>query len=179
MGLPGFRQHLFLASLITLGIAVPSGGATENPSQGPQVAARVVSFLVPPPKGTLTAAIVYNPADPSSASEAASIERDLRGDLKVGSFRLAPKRVVVNALNGLAGAKVAFVTRGVNYAEVAAAAAPLSILTISFDPACAKAGRCIVSIAVARKVEITVSRAARKASNVTFNSAFMMLVKEI
>ena len=87
--------------------------------------------------------------------------------------------MVVNALNGLAGAKVAFVTRGVNYAEVAAAAAPLSILTISFDPACAKAGRCIVSIAVARKVEITVSRAARKASNVTFNSAFMMLVKEI
>ena len=85
----------------------------------------------------------------------------------------------MSALNQLNGAKVAFVTKGTNYRGVAAAAVPLSILTVSSDPACARAGYCVVTITSTSRVQITVSKAAAKGSRLRFSSGFLMLIKEI
>lgn len=79
----------------------------------------------------------------------------------------------------MTGAKVAFVTRGTDYQEIASATARRSILTISSDPACARAGYCVVAVSSSPKVQIIVSKVASKAAKVKFGAAFLMLVKEV
>jgi hypothetical protein len=143
------------------------------------VAARVASFLQPALEGQVTAAIIYRPGDAASEREARAIERALGGGLMVGSITLRPRRVATTALGELAGARVAFVTTGTDYREIAAATAPRSILTISSDPACTRAAQCVVTISTTSRVQITVSRAAVKAAKLKFSSAFLMLIKEI
>jgi hypothetical protein len=144
-----------------------------------QVAGRIATFLQPSLSGQVTAAIVYQPGDPLSEGEARTIEHALGSGLVVGSLRLTPRRVSMSALDQLSGVRVAFVTKGTNYRGIAAAAAPLSILTISSDPACAQAGYCVVSIVSTSRVQITVSRAAASAARLRFSSGFLMLIKEI
>ncbi len=143
------------------------------------VATRVISFLQPPPSGTILAAIIYEPGNAASEAEAASIER--AGTLSTGKGVVKLKRVPVNALGGLAGMRVAFVTGGLreDQAQIAAATSRQSILTVTSDISCVEAGRCVVAISSSPRVQITVSRAASKAANIQFGSAFLMLVKEI
>ncbi len=170
------RQSIGAVGVIAaLGLAAPLAAADLNLP----VATRVISFLQPAPTGTIPAAIVYEPGNAASEAEAASIER--AGTLSTGKGTLKLKRVAANALGGLAGVRVAFVTSGLRDAEgqIAAAAARQSILTIGSDLACAQAGHCVVAISNAAHVQITVSRAAAKAANIQFGSAFLMLVKEI
>ena len=157
------------------GIAPPMAAADLNLP----VATRVVSFLQPAPNGSISAAIIYQPGNAASEAEAASIER--AGPLIAGKGTLRLKRVPANALGQLAGVRVAFVTSGLREAEgqIAAAAARQSILTITSDLACVQAGHCTVAISTTPRVQITVSRAAAKAANIQFGSAFLMLVKEI
>jgi hypothetical protein len=99
--------------------------------------------------------------------------------LVVGALTLKPRMVASNALGQLAGAKLAFVTRGTNYKAIAAAAAPRSILTIGSDPACALAGHCVMAIDSKARVQIMVSQAASRAARLEFKSSFLMLIKEI
>src|SRR3546814_5927274 len=115
----------------------------------------------------------------SDLSEARTIERALGGGLAVGSIVLKPKRVSSNALDELAGAKVAFVTKGTNYREIASETARRSILTISSDTACTRAGHCVATISSRPRIQIVISRAASAAARLRFSSGFIMLVKEI
>jgi len=158
-----------------LGLASPMAAADLNLP----VATRVISFLQPAPSGTIPAAIIYEPGNAASEAEAASIEHG--GTLVAGKGTLRLKRVAANALGGLAGVHVAFVTTGLREAQgqIAAAAARQSILTITSDVGCVEAAHCVVAISSSPRVQITVSRAASKAANIQFGSAFLMLVKEI
>jgi len=165
------------AALIT---AVASGAAsTPRVDNIVQVGARVTTFMQPRLSGQVIAAIIYESGNAASEAEARAIERAIGTGMLVGSARLMPRRVSSSALQGLAGARLAFVTRGANYRAIATATAPRSILTISSDPACAQAGYCVVAISAAPRVQITVSRAASRAANLRFNSSFLMLVREI
>lgn len=161
--------------IAAFGLAAPMGAADLNVP----VATRVISFLQPAPSGAIPAAIIYAPGNAASEAEAASIER--AGPLIAGKGTLRLKRVAANALGQLAGVRVAFVTTGLRDAEgqIAAAAARQSILTITSDLGCVQAGHCAVAISTTPRVQITVSRAAAKAANIQFGSAFLMLVKEI
>jgi len=158
-----------------LGLAMPLAAADLNLP----VATRVISFLQPAPSGMIPAAIVYEPGNAASEAEAASIER--AGPLVAGKGTLRLKRVAVGALGGLAGVRIAFVTAGLRdqQGQIGAAAARQSILTITSDLACVQAAHCSVAISSSPRVQITVSRAAAKAANIQFGSAFLMLVKEI
>lgn len=158
-----------------LALALPAVAADFNLP----VASRVISFLQPPPSGAISAAIIFEPGNAVSEAEAAAIER--AGPLSTGKGTIHFKRVSVGALGGLAGVRVAFVTSGLrdSQAQIAAATARLSILTITSDLSCVQAARCIVGISGAPRVQITVNRAASKAANIQFGSAFLMLVKEI
>lgn len=164
----------FAIAAMTTGVA-----SAQMADNAVQVAVRVVSFLQPAPTGTVTAAIIYQPGDAASENEARAIERALGAGHVVGSMRLKPKKVAMGALGELAGARVAFVTRGTDYREIASATAARSILTISSDPACTRAGYCVVTISSAPKVQIIVSKAASKAAKLRFSSGFLMLIKEI
>ncbi len=145
------------------------------------VAARVLSFIQPAPAGAITAVILFNPGDPASEAEAASIERSVAGGMTIGKAVLRVRRVSANQLGGLAGASVAFVTSGLRdrQADIAAVAQKGSILTITSDIGCVQAGRCAVAVSSTPKVQITVNRAACQAAHIQFGSAFLMLVKEV
>lgn len=145
------------------------------------VAARVISFVQPTPAGLIPVAIVYQPGNAASEAEAAEIERALPGGLIVGRATLRMRRVSVNELDQLGGAKAAFVTTGLRafQEEIAAQAAPRSILTITTDDACVRSARCVVGISSKMRTQITVSKAAATRSRIRFGSAFLMLVKEI
>lgn len=144
-----------------------------------EVGGRVASFLQPKLAGPVTAAIIYEPGDEVSEREARTIERELAVGGKVGALSLRPRRVSANALGDLAGVKIAFVTRGTNYRQIAAAVAARSILTISSDLACTRAGFCAVAIQSSPRVQIYVSREACAAARLRFSAAFLMLVREI
>lgn len=170
------RKYLGTVGIIaSFGLAFPVASAELNLP----VAARVISFLQPPPGGSIPVAIIYEPGNAGSEADAASIER--AGSVAAGKGTLRLKRVPVSALGGLSGMRVAFVTAGLRDAggQIAAAAARQSILTITSDLGCVQAAHCVVAISSAPRVQITVSRAASKAANIRFGSAFLMLVKEI
>ena len=145
------------------------------------VAVRVLSFLQPPPSGVTSVAIVFEPGNAVSEGDAAALERTIGNGMPAGKATMRTRRVPVGALSGLAGARAAFVTNGLRdeQAQVATAAARLSLVTITADIACVQAGRCVVGISTTPRVQITVNRAAAKAANIHFGSAFLMLVKEI
>lgn len=144
-----------------------------------QVAIRAISFLKPSLTGTVTVAIIYEPGDADSEKEARAIERSLASSHSFGSMSLRPKRVSANSLEQLSGSKIAFVTKGTNYRQIAAVSSSRSILTISFDPACTRAGQCVLMVGSQPKVQIVVSRSAAAAARLRFNSSFLMLIKEI
>lgn len=177
--MPRARFSWPYVALIAAGATTAQLAPAQMTSNNVLAGARALSFLQPALSGSVTAAIVYQPGDASSEAEAQAIDHALGGGLVIGSLTLKPKKISADALGGLAGAKVAFVTRAANYRQVASAAAQHSIITISSDPACAKAGLCVVSISSGPKVQIIVSKAACNASKVKFGAAFLMLVKEI
>jgi len=177
--LPRARFSWPYAALIAAGATTAQLAPAQMTSKNVLVGARALSFLQPALSGSVTAAIVYQPGDAGSEAEAQAIERALGSGLVIGSLRLKPKKVSADALGSLAGAKVAFVTRGTNYRQVASVATQRSIITISSDPGCAQAGLCVISISSRPKVQIVVSKAACNASKVKFGAAFLMLVKEI
>jgi hypothetical protein len=170
-------NFIFLAAII-------SGAATTDTRAQAgedtiQVAARSISFLRPALSGPVTAAIIYQPGDPGSEREARTIEQSLARNGRIGSISLTPRRVASDTLDGLAGAKVAFVTHGTDYRQVGRAAAARSILTISFDMACVRDGQCVLAISSRPAVQIIISKAATTAAKLKFSSGFLMLIKEI
>lgn len=171
-------RFCYLASAIVIAEMLAGTASAQKADNAVQVAARVATFLQPALSGPVTAAILYQPGSQVSENEARAIERALGGGLVIGALKLRPKRVAADALGGLAGAKVAFVTTGVNYRAIATATASRSILTISSDLACTQAGHCVVTITPGRKVQIVVSKAASRAAKLRFNSGFLMLIKE-
>lgn len=171
-------RWVFVAS-VTAGVMTTQPAAGQMTPRNVLVGARVLPFLQPALSGSVTAAIIYQPGDVNSESEAQAIQQALGSGLAIGSLTLRPRTVPADALGALAGAKVAFVTRGINSRLIAAATAQRSIITISSDPTCAQMGLCVVSISSGSKVQIIVSKAACAASKIKFGSAFLMLVKEI
>lgn len=169
----------FLGALIAM-ISLPASVSfAQTGTDTIQVAVRAISFLKPPLSGSVTAAIVYEPGNADSEREARAIERSLAATRQNGPVALKIKRVSSASLEQLSGTRVAFVTRGTNYRQVAAAAAARSILTISFDRSCASAGHCVLAVSSRPKVQIIVSKPAATAARLRFNSSFLMLVKEI
>ena len=165
-----------LGGLVLLALPWPVGAELNV-----QIAARVVSFLQPPPNGAVQTAIVFEPGNAVSEADATSIERAIGGGVAAGRASIRTRRVPIGALGTLGNYRAAFVTTGLRdeQAGIAAAAARGSVVTITSDQACVQAGRCVVGISSTPRVQITVSRAAARAANVRFGSAFLMLVKEI
>jgi len=145
-----------------------------------QISARAVAFMADGPTGDVPTAIVYDPANAASKAEADSIQAIMAGGIKAGKASLKPKLVGTDALGGLSGTKVAFVTGGIGnqHQAIFSEASAQKILTVSTDMGCVDSGKCIVGIASKPKVEIIISKAARDATGIGFKSAFLMMVKE-
>lgn len=168
-------MRVFFLATATIGaasLAAPCGAELNMP-----VATRVISFLQLPPSGPIQTAIIFSPGNADSVAEAAAIERAIGA----GKGRLRVKRIAVGALGSLPGTQVAFVTTGLRAEqdEIAQAATRTHTVTITSDQSCVTSGKCVVAIATSPRVQITVNRAAARAVDAKFGSAFLMLVKEI
>lgn len=172
-------RHSIKFGLLTGGLVMTQPISAQLTPATVTAGAHALSFLRPAMSGSIVAAIIYQPGNAASEAEASTIERALGSGLVAGGMALKPKRVAANNLAGLAGARVAFVTRATNYREIAAAATSRSIVTIGSDPTCATAGFCVIAISAVPRVQIIVSKVACNATRVSFGSAFLMLVKEV
>lgn len=175
------NAHWWMSCVATfiVGAAVSGRAHAQMTEDTVKVGGRVASFLQPGLSGPVTAAIIYEPGNDASEREARAIERELGSGLIVGRLTLRPRKVASTALNELAGAKIAFVTKGTNYRQIASATGSRSMLTITSDPACTRAGHCTVAIQSSSRIQILVSRTACSAARIRFSAAFLMLVREI
>jgi hypothetical protein len=173
------RQVLSGAILLST-IALSSDVVCAATDKDIQVASRTIGFIEPSLTGSVATAIVYDKNNAVSRAEAEQIRAALIAQGAVKAAMLKPQLVDVEALDGLASSKIAFVTSGLSGQQsvIFKEASRRGIVTISTDMSCVNAGRCVVGVASSPKVQIVVSRAARAATNAKFGAAFMMLITE-
>jgi hypothetical protein len=89
--------------------------------------------------------------------------------------------VSADDLGKLAGVGAIFVAPGTDAQQdaILAAAKTSGTITMTTDRKCVEAGKCVMFVATAPKVEILVNKATEAAMNISFDSAFKMMVKEI
>jgi hypothetical protein len=172
-------QSIFLrAAMLASCLLLAPPALAEAGARNMAVATRALGFMEPKLAGPTVVAIVYDSGDSASEADAREIARGLAVSAPAGvSFQ--PQLVPENGLGALGRVRVVFLAAGVsNPATVFAAASKARAVTLSFDLACVRVGRCVIGVRTAPKVEILVSRAARQASGIKFSQAFLMLVTE-
>jgi len=147
-----------------------------------QIIGRTLSLLSSRPAGRVNLAIIYAPDLPASKAEAEAITQILTGGLSVGNLTLLPIPLAIDRLgDGLNGTTAAFVTQGLtnHHETVAQAARRHRIPTITTDMACVRTGKCVLGLRTEPQVEILLNRAAAQEAQVSFASAFRLLISEI
>jgi len=133
--------------------------------------------------GQATMAIVFDPANAASKSDADAVKAVLDAGIEApGGAKLVAQLVPVADIAKASGAKVILLAAGTGkgaYDAVANSAAASGALSISTDLDCAKAGKCVLGIVSKPNVEIFYSKAAADAAHVGFAAAFTMLAKPI
>lgn len=167
-----------VAAAVALALAAP-GVASADAAKDLQVAGRALTFLENGPTGKATLGVVFDPAKPASVAEKDAVMAAIGGGYNAGALTLVGVPIPISAIGGAGGVKALFVTGGVNYAAVGAAAKAKNIVSIGSDPACVKSGACVMGVSTDPKVEITVNRAAAAAVGASFKAAFRMMIKEI
>jgi hypothetical protein len=144
------------------------------------VASRTIGFIEPALTGSIPTAIIYDKNNATSRSEAELIKSALVSINKVKTATIKPQLVDIEALDGLANSKVAFLTSGLSSQQAAIfkETSRRGIVSISTDMSCVTSERCVVGVASSPKVQIVISRTARVATNAKFGAAFMMLITE-
>jgi hypothetical protein len=171
-------KKLIPMGALALTIAAP-GVASADAAKDLQVAGRALTFLENGPTGKATLGIVFDPSKPASVAEKDAVMAAIGGGYNAGALTLVGVPIPIAAIGGAGGVKALFVTGGVNYAAVGAAAKAKNLVSIGSDPACVKSGACVMGVSTDPKVEITVNRAAAAAVGASFKAAFRMMIKEI
>ena len=86
---------------------------------------------------------------------------------------------LIRAVSGVSGVKALYVTHGVSYGAVGAAAKAKNLITIGSDLACVQSGACVMGVSSDPTVQIIVNRAAAASVGATFKAAFRMMIREI
>ncbi len=164
----------FAGALLLFPMQANADGAREV-----QVAGRTLTFLDNGPTGRVTFAVVFDPSKPASVAEKDEVMAALGAGMAVGAVTVVGKAVDVGSVAGTSGVGAFYLTHGVNYASVGAAAKSKKILSISSDMACVQSGACVMGVAASPKVEIVVNSASAAAVGASFKAAFKMMIKEI
>jgi hypothetical protein len=142
-----------------------------------QLMIRAIAFLRPRPGDGGIVAIAYEASDPASRQDAEAIAGYFGDGLKAGNAVLFPRLVDGGQL--AAGGFVAIITAsGANIDLIAAAQHALHVPCLTGDASLVRSGRCVVAVRSEPKVEISVSRMAAANGDVTFASAFLMMVNQ-
>ncbi|WP_374467790.1 hypothetical protein [Phenylobacterium sp.] len=161
------------------GVLGAPGFASADPAKDLQVAGRALTFLENGPTGRATLGVVFDPSKPNSVAEKNAVMAAIGGGYSAGAVTLVGKPVEAGSVAGVSGVNALYVTEGVNYGAVGAAAKGKKLVTIGSDPACVRSGACVMGVTTVPKVEITVNRAAAASVGAAFKAAFRMMIKEI
>jgi hypothetical protein len=164
-----------IAASLTFGPSL----AHADPAKDLQVAGRALTFLENGPTGHIVLGVVFDPSKPGSVAEKNAIMAAIGGGYAAGALTLSGKPIAADDVGGASGVGALFVTTGVNYGAVGAAAKSRKLVTIGSSPACAASGACVMGVTTDPKVEIVVNKAAAAAVGVAFKAAFRMMIKEI
>lgn len=166
---------------IVLSLLVGGPARAEVGVKDFQIIGRTLSLLSSKPTGRFALAIVYAPDVATSRQEAEGIQSVLGSGLTIGGLTLVPSLVPVGQLQGLEGAGAVFVTQGLGnrHGDIFAATSGRRLLSITQDTTCVQASRCVLSLTTQPQVQIVLNRRAAEASQVSFASAFRLLVSEI
>lgn len=145
-----------------------------------QVAGRVLGFTATPLSGNVRFGIVYDPKSANSLADAQTLLLILGKGLAVGPVNLIPVPIPLAKL-GSTPVDVLFLMPGLGAAAAAVgrAADAQQIMCITTDLAATQAGDCAVAVQSDPNVQITVNKAAAAASNVSFGTAFMLMITQI
>jgi hypothetical protein len=172
------RRGAAATLLLGLALAMPAV-ATERLDI--QVGTKALPLLTNKMSGDVPMAVVYDPANAESKTDAEGIKKVVDDGIDVpGGIKLSAMLVGVGELSKLSTAKIAFLTPGLSahFDAIGAAAAGAGVLTISTDVDCVKAGKCIIGVVTKPSVTIYFSKAASEAAKISFSQAFIMLVKQ-
>lgn len=140
-------------------------------------------FMNNRPSGLIVVAILFDPANPESKTDAESIKSDI--EKRTGGAKyinMTAKLVSISDVSALAGASVAFLAKDISpekFDTINNVAIANHILTVSADLTCVRANKCILGVVSKPRVEIYYSPQAAKAAGISFGSTFNMLVKQI
>ncbi len=175
---PPLLRHLLLLPLLLLSIPA---WATDQVEIG--LALKSLPLLTQKITGSATMAIIYDPANPASETDARSIKAIMDGGQPVpGGVTLTTKLVRVDSLKELAGEKIGFVANGLNAAQFTVLNDALKnsgMLTVSADLNCVQSAACIIGVAAHPSVTIYYNHAAAEKSGISFAPAFIMLAKQV
>lgn len=173
------KQSAWIAAGLGLAILAAPVSALADPAKDLQVAGRALTFLEGGPTGRVTLGIVFDPSKPASVAEKNALLATLGGGYSAGTITLVGKAIEVGDVGGASGVGALYVTRGIAYGAVGAAARGKRLVTISSDPGCATSGACVMSVVSEPKVEIIVNRSAAQAVGAVFKAAFRMMIREV
>jgi hypothetical protein len=164
--------------LAALSMAAPARAAVT--AEDVQVAGRVLAFTATPLSGNVRLGIVYDPGNAASAADERALLGILGSGMQVGAVNLVPVPIPLGKLANTP-ADVLFLTAGLGASAAAArtAADAQQIMCITTDLAATQAGTCAVAVQSEPKVSITVNKAAAAAANVSFGTAFMLMITQI
>lgn len=160
-------------------LSLAAGLAHADPAKDLQVAGRALTFLENGPTGRAVLGVVFDPSKPASVAEKNAVMAALGGGYSAGAVTLVGKPVEAGEVGGVAGVNALYVTSGINYGAVGAAAKAKKLVTIGSASACVESGACVMGVSTDPKVEIVVNRAAAAAVGASFKAAFRMMIKEI
>jgi hypothetical protein len=173
------RARALAATLALAALTAVIPSAFADPAKDLQVAVRALAFLDPAPTGNVVIGIVFDPAKPASRTERDALMAAIGSGISVGAMKVTGSPIAVGKVAAASGVSALYITTGIDYAAVAAAASADKLLTISGDKTCAQAGECVMSVVTSPAVEITVNDRAAAAIGAKFKAAFRMMIHEI
>lgn len=177
-----WEPRLATAAFLAAALLTGSPAAADVSEKDLQVAAKTLGFTDPPMAGSVKVGLIYDASNAQSQSEAEAVQAIMGAGLESGAITMVPVMVPVDQLDAsLGGLGVAFVMGGMSahFDKIFEATKSKKLLSISADPACAEAGRCVMSVTSEPKVQITVNKAASESSAIAFSPAFRMMISEI
>ncbi|HUK02674.1 MAG TPA: hypothetical protein VLW26_10380 [Steroidobacteraceae bacterium] len=172
-------RRTLAAAFVLTAITAVTPSAFADPAKDLQVAARALGFLESAPSGNVVLGIVFDPGKPATLAERDALMAAIGGGMAAGDMKITGTPIEASKVGSASGVAALYVTTGVNYAEVGAAASGKKLLTISGDKACAQAGQCVMSVVTSPAVEITVNHNAAAAVGASFKAAFRMMIHEV
>lgn len=174
-----FKAFLWWTAACSL-VAAPAFAATDKDDLA--VGVKTMPLLEKKIQGNATVAVVFNPADAGSKSEADAIKGIFDAGLEApGGVKLSGSLVPVSDLGKISGSRIVVLTGGLksSFDAIAAAVNGAGALSLSTDLDCVRSNKCILGVVSKPSVEIYFSSKAAADANVSFAPAFTMLVKKI